>query len=198
MRICKMNYLRRLNLGNYEHKEFSAEAVLDETECSTTAAANLRAFVDGELTGKPAVEEKKEAAKAVQKVVVEEKKEKKAPAPVIAEKKAEAPAPTVIEEKKDEPAAIVVEKKEADAPAPTAVAEKKAKKAPAGADIPYDRTNDTHKKAFQEYLFATYGTDLEVKKKGGNFSRSYEGQPLLNSAGVVCDAFKEAIAKAMA
>ena len=178
MRICKMNYLRRLNLGNYEHKEFSAEAVLDEIECSTTAAAALRAFVDGELTGKPAVEEKKAAP------VVEKKA-----APVV-EKKA---APVV--EKKEEP---VVEKAEAPVVEEKAapVVEKK-KKAPVGADIPYDRTNDSHRKAFQDYLFATFGTDVETKKKGGNFSRSYEGKPLLTSAGVLCDAFKEAIAKAM-
>lgn len=179
MRVTQFTYERRLNLGDYNHKGLSAIAVLDDGECPHIAAKALMEVVDGEILGKPAPAPKTAPVVAP---VVEEKVVAK-----ISTKKKEVVAP-VVEEKKEEP--VVKEE-----PAPAPVSEKKAPTA----SIPYDRNNDAHKKAFTDYLFATYGNNADSKKKGGSFSRAYEGKPMLDSkSGTLLDEFKTALATAMA
>ena len=175
MRVTQFAYERKVNLGDYNHKMLNAIAVLEEGECPHAAAKLLMETVDGELLGKPA---------PVAPVVAKTATKKKEVAPVAEEKV----APVVEDEKKEAPAP-------APAPAPV-VAEKKS--APT-ATIPYDRNNDSHKKAFTDYLFANYGNNAESKKKGGSFSRAYEGKPLLDAkSGTLLEEFKAALATAMA
>ena len=180
MRVTQFTYERRLNLGDYNHKGLSAIAVLDDGECPHIAAKALMEVVDIELLGKPAPAPKTAP-------VVEEKVVAKIPP-----KKKEVVAP-VVEEKKEEPAPVVA-KEEPAAKEEAPVVEKKATSA-----IPYDRNNDAHKKAFTDYLFATYGNNADSKKKGGSFSRAYEGKPMLDAkSGTLLEEFKTALATAMA
>ena len=124
------------------------------------------------------------AAKALMEVVDGEILGKPAPAP----KTAPVVAKTTTKKKEE-----VVAKEEP----VVAKEEPVAKKATSA--IPYDRNNDAHKKAFTDYLFATYGNNAESKKKGGSFSRSYEGKPMLDSkSGTLLEEFKTALATAMA
>jgi hypothetical protein len=51
MKITTIKYMERKNLGNYEHKEITAEAILEEGENTLAAMVNLRFFVQDALEG---------------------------------------------------------------------------------------------------------------------------------------------------
>lgn len=76
MRITELKYMERINLGNFEHSELSATAIITEDENVNTAILALKTFVKNGLVSRseaPVVEQKQE----IKEVVVEKKKEEK-------------------------------------------------------------------------------------------------------------------------
>lgn len=46
MRITTIGFTQRVNLGNYEHVEFSVEAIIDESEKAAETVDKLQKFAD--------------------------------------------------------------------------------------------------------------------------------------------------------
>lgn len=52
MKITTVKYMKRKNLGNYEHEEISVEAILSDDESASAAFTGLKTFVTHALEGK--------------------------------------------------------------------------------------------------------------------------------------------------
>lgn len=51
MNIVELKYTQRINLGNYEHAELTATAVIEEGESSFSCVQGLKIFVEAALKG---------------------------------------------------------------------------------------------------------------------------------------------------
>lgn len=187
-----VKYLRRINLGNYEHEEAEVTSVINEGETIEQAIARVKVKVNNALRG--IVEEEKKEIIAANVVIQEAQEvpavieEEIAPPPVPEEAKPKAKrtrAPKAKEEAK------VVEAKVEEAPKgnePVAPA-----KAKVGSVTPYDRNKENHKALFVELVTdimpdwrATDATKSLVKQ----LSLDMEGHPMLdNKSGDVLDSF---------
>jgi hypothetical protein len=107
MHITEIKIMKRRNLGNYEHKEVTMTASLEEGEQVNNSVSFLEALISQALIG----DIKQVAAKVVEPVKVEE-------TPAIVEEAPKKKAPRKKAPKKSIPAVIVEEPKE-ELPPPT-------------------------------------------------------------------------------
>jgi hypothetical protein len=165
MKISIIKYTERKNLGNYEHKEITAEAILEDGENTLAAIVNLRLFVQDGLHGSVYKDEVIPQVK-VEEVVAE------ISIPAVKEKKTRA--------KKEKEVEVVEEEVIPEIP-------KEAKEVPA---IPYNRDLDTHRQLLSSYLnnhHRSWKTAQGVKE----FSMSLVGKPFLNIDGEVVESFSK-------
>lgn len=164
MEIRELDYMRRVNLGNYEHEELTAKAVLAEGECHRTATKELKKAVLVALGL-----EKEEVVKADKKV--EEKPAKKKTTKKAAPAKKAAP-------KKEEPKKVPAKK----------AAPKKS------ANIKYDREIDEHKEElgslFDEFV-GDWKAEKATLKVCAGISREVVDMDFMDSDGNVLASFKE-------
>ena len=205
-----IKYLRRVNLGNYEHEELEVTTAVKEGQDRTAAVEELREFVLVALnlkgsgshsnTPKPEkveapkkeIEAKGETKVLKQKPLAEAKKGNEETQSAVAE------APTTEEtvkadsgtnpttEKKPEDSSKKDEKPKIAAKKETTI-KVKASKATA-----YDRNLDTHKALLGQFLdkeFPTWRKPEELKK-AGTASRALQGKDFQDGEGNILDAFK--------
>lgn len=174
MKITTVKYMKRKNLGNYEHEECQVEGMIEEGESPEGCILRLKTFVEqaleGTLGASPAINQKVEAP-----VVAKEEKpapQKRAPkaakpaAPAQEEEMEDVPSPFVdnkTDEGQDVPPVIPTEaapKTEAPKKEPVKVAAEKAPKAadskPGKGIVNYDASVKEHRSRFATYLGNTY------------------------------------------
>jgi hypothetical protein len=171
MIIGTISYLERKNLGNYEHIEMSANAVLDEGENFDAAMAELRAKIHNALNEKaveikqpPKEEEPKEEVKEEKKKVTKKKETVKV----------EAPKEETVEVKEEVVAEVVVEE----------VAPKAHK------FLAYDRTKKEHTDMLASYLNTTFGATWKTNPHLKDISASLSGKDFLDDSGLIVESFK--------
>jgi len=177
MRVSEVKFTKRYNVGNYEHEEYSLNAVLEEDENHVEAMSQLKADVIAAYT-----EEKSTVKKST----------KKAAAAVVEEEEEET---TETETSDEEDTAEEVEEE------PVLAAKKgKAKKTFKKKAQVYQRSNDTHKELFSGVMNAVapaWKKTTESKAKAKEVSMKFEGVDFLDENGSVLETFKAAVKKAM-
>jgi hypothetical protein len=194
MEIKTMEYMRRVNLGSYEHEELKVSAAINEKETFETAFKSLKQLVEAALNISqedknqlvlPVTSEtaKKETVEKAVEAVESPKEEK----PV--EDKLEDKVEKKEEKKKGRPKSEVTK-----APAAETKPAKKAVK-----ETNYDRTLDTHKNLLGQFLDKSYPKwrVAENLKKAGEASKALSGKPFLDADGEILDSFKAEFAKMM-
>ena len=172
-----MRYLRRKNLGNYEHEELEVSAEISEGQSPSEAFKELKQFVE-ECLGLSAPKEQMELPLKVEKEKV--KTPKKEEVKVSEEKPKEVEAPKEEEKKK--------------APKETKQKIKVTAKA-----TTYDRTLDTHKALLGQFLDKEFSgwRKPEELKKAGQASRELNGKDFQDADGNILESFKESFRKYM-
>jgi len=194
MEIKTMEYMRRKNLGNFEHEELKVSGVLEEGERGLEGFENLKYFVlkcldikeeDKNQLVLPVIakEPKKVAVEKAVETVESPKKEK----PV--EDKLEDKVEKKEEKKKGRPKSEVTK-----APAVETKPVKKAVK-----ETNYDRTLDTHKNLLGQFLDKSYPKwrVSENLKKASEASKALSGTPFLDADGEILESFKAEFSKMM-
>ena len=177
MKITTIKYMERKNLGNYEHEELTAEAVIDETEDYVASMLTLKDLVHNTLHGtlnKPIIKEEV-VAEVVKKT--KPKKEKVAEVVEVAEAKAIVEDLVAVEEIVS--SAIEALKKE-----------KPKKVTKYSSDIP------EHKSIFGAYLAKKYGDTWKTVKPVADikaFTASLNGKDFLDDVGTVVPSFIELV-----
>jgi hypothetical protein len=186
--MTTVKYLRRSNLGNYEHEEFEVAIPLEteDTEIIYSEALEVKQLVLSLLGIKKADKVEKVFKKKDEEVVVVE-------APVTVEQvQVQLDLPIKEEE-------VVVPVKEEEVVAPV-VKEKKEKKetkakAPKASKATlYDRELDTHKSLIGRWLDAEFKSwnDSSNIQKFGKASRSLSGKAeFLDESGEILESFKQ-------
>jgi hypothetical protein len=167
MIIGTISYLERKNLGNYEHIEMSANAVLDEGENFDVAMAELRSKIHNALNEKAV--EMKETPKTEE--VKEEKKKVSKKKETV---KVEAPKEETIEVKEEVVAEVVVEEVKPKAPKLLA----------------YDRTKKEHTDMLASYLNTTFGATWKTNPNLKDISSGLSGKDFLDDSGLIVESFK--------
>jgi pyruvate-formate lyase len=165
MKIQTITYMQRKNLGNYEHAEISASAVITEGEDEADAVIKLMAYVDAALN-----KEIKAIAAPVEAVVET------------------APVETAVKEKKTRSKKSKEEGVEAtdsfngqDIPQVITVDE-----------VKYNRDLDTHRQLLSSYLNKSHPT-WKTKEGVKEFSSSLVGKSFLDNSGNIIDPFKKVL-----
>jgi outer membrane biosynthesis protein TonB len=182
VKVTDITYMRRVNLGNYEHEELSMSAILEDGENVSTAMLTLKNEVHHSLglVGTPTEAPKKE----VKVPEVPKKEETKKETPKKEEKK-EVELPPVIDKKEDLPE--TKEKKP------------KAKKEEVK-PTPYERAKQVHKDLFANLLnktFPGWSSDKEAIARAKHASLSLEGEDFLDQKGNILTTFSEAVTNLM-
>jgi outer membrane biosynthesis protein TonB len=184
-----VRYLRRINLGNYEHEEAEATSAIGDNETIEQAIARVKAKVNNALRG-IVEEEKKEIIAA--NVVIQEEEEVQEMPEVIEEEMTPPPVP---EEAKVEEKPKRTRKPKAKPDLPISM--KEAPAADAKNVTFYDRNKENHKALFVELVTeiapdwrATDASKALVKQ----LSLDMEGHAMLdNKSGDVLDSFVKAL-----
>jgi hypothetical protein len=165
MKIQTITYMQRKNLGNYEHAEISASAVITEGEDEADAVIKLMAYVDAALN------------KEIKAIV--------APVETVVEA---APVETAVKEKKTRSKKSKEEVVEAtdsfngqDIPQVITVDE-----------VKYNRDLDTHRQLLSSYLNKSHPT-WKTKEGVKEFSSSLVGKSFLDNSGNIIDPFKKVL-----
>lgn len=176
MNITLLKYEHTFNLGNYESEKFGAECMLTEGEDSVKASASLIEFVmaKGKVVTSGLVA--KTSDPAAKETVTEVSDSVKSDEPVQLELPVEEP---VVEKPKKE--------KKAAAP-------KKEKKV----NVPYDRSNELHKKLIGEILDKKHTGWRKDPIKAKEASIAAEGEAFLDDKGQVLESFLVYFAEKMA
>lgn len=198
---AEVKYMKRFNLGNYEHEEFHISVMVGEEETAMEAFCGLKGTVEAAHAGDPI------ALEAVSKKDIEEEEmPKEKQAKKTRKKKEVKPEPEeeieeeIEEEDSEEIEEDFVDDSDSDEeeveeePAPKKKAAKKTKV------TLYSRTNDLHKKIFGETLknfFPKWKDTPEGKAKVQAASKQLEGQPFIDNEGEITDEFIGQLRKAM-
>lgn len=224
MKINEVKYMKRANLGNYEHEEITIGAAVEEGETVGEVLTLLKSKVEAALAGKLEPVEaipttgkaQSSSPTATDTAKTKGKKGKPAPAP---EPEAEAETveddSLVDDENADDAEGIIddeelTEEDPTPEPAPAPAKKVAAKPAPAAAKTaakaapkakkmtPYDRANQLHKKLFVELLNVQHpGWKTKAPAKAKDVSVSLSGTDFLDAEGSVVDSFKAATKAAM-
>lgn len=171
MKINEVKYMRRWNLGNYEHDEITVSAAPNESETVlgvlTTLESEMKKFKNGEAPTEvqvalpvetPKVEEKKRTRRTKEEMANVEAGSTKQEEKV--EAKQETPVTPAPEEKKEEPA-----------------------KTFKGKVHPYSRESETHKKILRmrlDHEYPGWSENFDLKQKVAAFSKSAVGKDFLD------------------
>ena len=189
--ITEISYLRRVNLGNYEHTEISATSVVNEGQDPDKIGEALKQQVEKLLGLRDSVDF------SLVEEVTEDGNLKMKDGSV---KEVTENTEIVHEEKKEEP-------KEEEKPKTTkkkATKKKvsKKKEEPKGPvpSVKYDRTKQEHKdemaKALNQHV-AKWKTTDEGKKKARELSEKLVGEYIFDSEGNIVDSFIQAVKDGM-
>jgi outer membrane biosynthesis protein TonB len=188
-----IKYLRRKNLGNYEHEELEVSASVEGSD-PQEVMDTLKAFVLSNLgleTSEKVEAPKKEIAKKEEVKVTKEKPQAKEEEVKEEVKEEEAKEEEVVKEepKKEE----AKEEKKPKAKKETTVKVKATKL------TAYDREHDPHKALLSKFLdeeFKGWRKPDELKKAGAA-SRALNGTDFQDGNGEILESFKEAFRKMM-
>lgn len=183
MKINTIEYLRKLNKGNYEHEELKVSAAIDEGESFDACFATLKEMVDSALGIKEINKEQLVLPiKQVEEKVV--KPVKKHEEVVSDDNK--------LEEKIEDKAEKKKGAKKASKPE-TVPAKKPIK------ETSYDRSLNTHKNLLGLFLDKSYPKwrEAESLNKAIEASKSLNGKPFLDEAGEILPSFKESFSQFM-
>jgi outer membrane biosynthesis protein TonB len=192
-----VRYLRRKNLGNYEHEELEVSTVVEDGQSRSAVTADLRNFVNSALNGglqptitKAEPSENKNPPKGETKVLKEKpqtKKEEPKAEEVKEEPKAEE-APAKEEPKAEEP-------KKEKAPKKETTTKIKPSKATA-----YDRELDTHKALLGKFLDSEFPgwRKSDLLKKAVAASHALKGSDFQDGEGNILESFKVEFRKHLA
>lgn len=199
MKSGNVRYLRRKNLGNYEHEELEVSTVVQEGEDAQVITEDLIDFVLGNLR-LPTLEkvQQKTPGKKVEapKKEIETNGEPTSPEkkPLVADgtttPKEEEKTPAPKEEKKEE------KKEESKKEEPKKETKRRIKKVTTSV---YNREDEAHKAligAFLDKEYKTWRTKNELPK-ASKASKTLNGSEFLNAEGEILDAFKVEFRKHM-
>jgi hypothetical protein len=168
MKITSIDYLRRLNLGNYEHEELKASALIGENDSAEICFIALKEFVENSLG------------------IVKETKEQ-FPLPIVKEE------PKIEETKAEETKAkeVKVEEEVKKKKERKPEIEKKPVKKISKATM-YDRVLETHKSLIGAFLDTKYPKwrKNELIKKATQASKDLNGIEFLDENGEMLESFK--------
>lgn len=175
-----IRFMRRVNLGNYEHEELDITIAIEDSACHIEASQKLRQDAEVALALRKAnsaapVAKKEELPPELPPVIPTEKKATKK----VTKKKVvkRAPKPAKEEEKK-------------------VVTKKVVKRAPK--NIQYNRATDHHKTAFTKLLGELEPTWKTTHlKEAKNASMELVGEDLMDTAGLILDTFKSKLTDLM-
>lgn len=172
-----IRYLRRKNLGNYEHEELEVSCAIEKGETPSEVFNNVKQFVHESL----GLSEPKPTAQIELPLKVEKEKVKNPPKEEV----------KVSEEKPQEE---VKEEK------PKAKKETKVKVKITGKATTYDRNLDTAKALLGSFLDNEFPgwRKPEILKKAGAASRELNGTDFQDAEGNILESFKEAFRSKMA
>lgn len=194
-----VRFLRRRNLGNYEHAELEVTDVLQSGGDKTQSVKSLMTFVadalfeTGSFSASGKVESKTNTASVTKEKPSSEGKKEDA---------SKLKADTKEEEKKAEDSKKDDLKKDDlkkdDKPPRSQEAKRTAKGSPKAAT--YDRTLDTHKKLLGNFLDGEFPKwkDGELFKKACAASKELNGTDFQDDNGDIIESFKEAYRKRLA
>jgi DNA polymerase III gamma/tau subunit len=190
VKITEVKYMRRYNLGNYEHEEIAISAVLDEGEDHFAAIANLKSDVASAQKGEAS--EHSAAIAAAGEPASKPVKEKKSP-----KKKAEE-EPSEEAEENDETEQDIEEseEEEAEEEEEKPAAKKSFKKKPQV----YSRASEQHKEILSKVLSSVapdWKKTPESKEKAKGASQKMEGKEFLDESGEVLESFTAEVKKIM-
>jgi len=192
MRIFEIKYMRRNNLGNYEHEEIAMTTVVEEGEDHMAVMAILKKDVlagFGDLPSAPVKEEKpaKAAKNAKKEAPVKEEEE-------VAAEEEEAEEVAAEEEEEE----VAAEEEEAEEEKPVKTGKKKNfKKKPQS----YSRSSEQHKEILSTLLKSVapdWKKTDDGKARAKDASQKMEGKDFLDEEGEVLQSFKDEVQKLMA
>lgn len=182
MELKGLEYLRRKNLGFYEHEELKVEATLEAKENAHNAFTELKTFVENCLG---ITQDHKEQLKLPieEQVIKKEKVEEVVKEEVVKE--------AVVEEVAEKPKK---EKKPKAELKPETRPNKRIKK-----EVNYDRFNEVHKKVLGTFLDATFPRWRKPEYLGMavKASEALNGSPFLDNEGEILESFKSSFTEMM-
>ncbi len=182
MKPTEISYMKRKNLGNYEHEEVKITAVLDEDENAGAGIEELKVMVDQALGDNTA------PAVTTTKTGKDKKAGKKDAKPEVVEAEE-------VEEEEIEAAEVEEETEEEEV-----VETKKPAKAGKKSGSVYSRANETHKALMVEQLtklFPKWKKTDAGKAKAKAVSKSLDGEQFLDADGDIVNSFILALKKGM-
>lgn len=219
MQVTTIKFMKRKNLGNYEHEEITVEAIVDETESPEGAVVRLKNFVneslEGNLGASPAINQVITAPTvAVEKVelkplgnepvatanIVKEKaapRTRKAAPKADTNEEGQAIPPVITQEaapSENTTAASTVVGRVDTANVTTVQSEAPKTSAPVADKkvVTYDATIKEHRSRFATYLgqnFPKWKT-CQPEEAIRTFSKNLHGKPFENLKGEMLDSFK--------
>lgn len=194
MFISQVTYLKRINLGNYEHEEISMITTLEEGDSAEEALNNMKTVIAGETAEKgeassgPSPSGKKAKATKAPEVVdlsdEEETEEEEVAKPAKASKAKSKKFGDHLDDDMDE---------EEEKPA-----KGKGKKTIKVKLTPYDRNVASHKTLFRALLDEEYPNWAKKKKDAaGAASRMLQGVGFIDKDGEIAESFKEELSSHM-
>lgn len=192
MSNMNIEYLRRKNLGGYEHEELKVSIVVDEDDDINFEIESLKSLVHKHLG--IIEEDKNQLPLPIQKSVKEADKAIEAP------KKEEPIEDKVKEEVKEEPKAKKGRPKSETPKPPVSVS--KPETVPVKKPVKetnYDRSLDVHKNLLGQFLDKAYPKwrVAENLKKASEASKALNGTPFLDAEGNILESFKAEFSKLM-
>lgn len=183
MEIKTMEYLRRKNIGNYEHEELKVSGVLEDGESSLEGFESLKYFVLKCLDIKE--EDRNQLALPIKQIEEKAVKSVKKHEEVVSDN-------NKLEEKIEDKAEKKKGAKKASKPE-TVPAKKPIK------ETSYDRSLNTHKNLLGLFLDKSYPKwrEAESLNKAIEASKSLNGKPFLDEAGEILPSFKESFSQFM-
>jgi hypothetical protein len=203
-RVRGFEFLKRRNLGNFEHEDIKVDICLTEGDDASVVAMESIKFVEDllyrrvQLSTNQTTMDLGNGAQVVVKETkaIEVKKEEAKPAEVKAEAVVKTKTPAKKETTIRTPAPKV---EETPVEAAEEVKVEKKSKRLSTKEVVYDRGSDVHKNLLSTYLDDIYigwnnGANLAKASKA---SRELNGAPFLDSEGQILGSFKEAFASYM-
>lgn len=228
MRITEVSYLRRRNLGNYEHEEIQMGAVLEQDDSARDCLGSIRNLVEAEMSiagaaatysmtfpssgGNQDSSQSTKGEKSEPEIGGTSESQVKAPIKEKATRKPKAAKETLVADTAPSQGVVINHVPENSEPEQTTEAvpaevapvappkEDKPKRTLRKAGTPYARENELHKKLVGELLDREFPgwKRSELFAKAKAASVSMAGSEFLDAEGLILEAFKAEFRKKMA
>jgi hypothetical protein len=192
MKVTEVKYMRRFNLGDYEHEEYAFTAAIDTKDDGLEAIEELKSLV-AKARNEESTEQDDEEVEDEEEVETEEEDESEEDTEESDDEEEEDDEEVDSEETEDDD-----EEEEDEKPA-AKKAKSKGKKTKSKSQG-YSRDNETHKDLFGETLTAVWPQWKKTKAnkaKGVALSKKFAGTDFLDADGNVLKTFKDALKKAV-